>query len=192
MNFTPSNDYAELRTQACALATMAGSLKKQLSHEKEDNAELRLRLALTGENAVRAERATNEQLTAALEAAEAREVELRARVVHYQALISAIVDVGVAGPDVPDAIDNDGQPYQRRPKGGRKMSDRELLPCPFCGGKPRYDTSAKLEAPYLPLVKQCFVRCGKCNAQTHKCHTKKTAVKRWNTRSAAAPKEEGK
>ncbi len=88
MKFTPSDDYAELRTQARALATLADSLQKQLDHVSNDAAELRRKLALMGDDAVRAERATNEQLTAAFEFAEAREAELRAEVERLRAMVT--------------------------------------------------------------------------------------------------------
>ena len=87
MNFKPSDDYAELRAQARALAMLADSLQKQLGHVSNDAAELRRKLALTGDAAVLAERATNEILTAALEAAEAREAELRAEIERLRGMV---------------------------------------------------------------------------------------------------------
>ena len=88
MNFKPSDDYAELRAQARALAMLADSLQKQLGHVSNDAAELRRKLALTGDAAVLAERATNEILTAALEAAEAREAELLAEVNRLRGMVT--------------------------------------------------------------------------------------------------------
>jgi hypothetical protein len=92
MMFIPSDDYGQLRIQARALAMLADSLQTQLDHVSNDAFDLRRKLALTGDAAVFAERATNEQLTAALEAAEAENAELRARVAELEGFCKTYVE----------------------------------------------------------------------------------------------------
>ena len=63
MKFVPSENYEDLRRQACALATLAASLEKRLEIEQAIVAELRYAISITDRDAVDAERSINERLT---------------------------------------------------------------------------------------------------------------------------------
>jgi len=60
----------------------------------------------------------------------------------------------------------------------------ELLPCPFCGGKPF--VSARL--PYFGETVTVAVVCEDCNASSKHKIKEEDAIKAWNTRT---PKERG-
>ena len=52
----------------------------------------------------------------------------------------------------------------------------ELLPCPFCGGKPSiWQTGTK---------KHSFIECEKCNATSYYFVDEKEAIEKWNTRAS--------
>lgn len=54
------------------------------------------------------------------------------------------------------------------------MDDKELKPCPFCGG-------TKIKIDSIPNVAQ-FYRCEKCKARGPYWTTGENADKKWNTR----------
>jgi Lar family restriction alleviation protein len=55
------------------------------------------------------------------------------------------------------------------------MSERELLPCPFCDGRPR------LVAPVWDLLPYC--ECLRCGVKTTMATTNAEAIAAWNRRS---------
>lgn len=57
------------------------------------------------------------------------------------------------------------------------MKNKELLPCPFCGG----------EAEIHPAHYGCFVECNDCDAATRVERLESDAIKRWNTRTNTIP-----
>ena len=57
------------------------------------------------------------------------------------------------------------------------MKNKELLPCPFCGGQ------AFLNPHYYDFCVECFF----CGAGTSFHHTEEEAIKRWNTRTNTIP-----
>jgi Restriction alleviation protein Lar len=57
--------------------------------------------------------------------------------------------------------------------------NHELLPCPFCGVVPAYETWA------VPFGRQ--VKCEKCWAETRVCKTSDAAIAAWNTRALSHP-----
>jgi Lar family restriction alleviation protein len=66
------------------------------------------------------------------------------------------------------------------------MSDRSLLPCPFCGGEPRFGTGASegIEGGH-------FIECGNCQASTSlvfplKDDVTRELAERWNRRALSA------
>ena len=64
------------------------------------------------------------------------------------------------------------------------MKNKELLPCPFCGGE------AEIEKFY---DSGCwFLKCTGCFAQTNIMGTKEMAIDRWNTRTNKIPVGNGK
>ncbi len=59
------------------------------------------------------------------------------------------------------------------------MDDKELLPCPFCGGKAEI-WKAHPENP----KRNAWIACmGKCVVMTKEHETTEEAVKAWNTRT---------
>lgn len=80
-----------------------------------------------------------------------------------------------------------------RMKGAVMSLTRELLPCPFCGGKARFN-----QIPHEDVSNMAggeYVECEDCGACTNLVYSIKEDAKpelrdRWNRRSAAAaPKE---
>lgn len=64
------------------------------------------------------------------------------------------------------------------------MTDEELKPCPFCGGK-------NIDIQYLSLTKRYyFCRCLDCEAQTKSKTDKDKAIDAWNRRAADGHKNE--
>ena len=57
------------------------------------------------------------------------------------------------------------------------MSDKKLLPCPFCGGNA---TISKYPGFYM-------ARCLKCGVETNVFAMKEQAVDAWNTRTNTIP-----
>lgn len=74
--FTPAADYENLLRQTRALAQICAGQEARIARLSEENNRLRRELALVDAGALESERATNERLTAALEAAEAKSVSL--------------------------------------------------------------------------------------------------------------------
>ncbi|HBP92925.1 MAG TPA: hypothetical protein DD710_10345 [Alcanivorax sp.] len=85
-----------------------------------------------------------------------------------------------------------------------ESTDRELLPCPFCGcndGRIELQTDHAIFAGMdfgnrypEPISRQPHghnVRCGGCGCQTCWWHYKREAIDAWNRRSAAAAMAEG-
>ena len=66
------------------------------------------------------------------------------------------------------------------------MSDKndttpELLPCPFCGGKPEKVHYIK---PFFPRAEKTYaIRCLRCRAETKEARTRITPVRNWNRRA---------
>ena len=57
------------------------------------------------------------------------------------------------------------------------MSELKLLPCPFCGEKPKmaiYDWGYS--------VKEYWCYCSSCGCETQKYHSKEDAIAQWNER----------
>ena len=69
---------------------------------------------------------------------------------------------------------------------GRTCETREILPCPFCGGKAeRIDIDATDEAE--PDAGGSFIQCSKCLASSKLVFGEKTGLEEaWNTRQPAA------
>jgi Lar family restriction alleviation protein len=61
---------------------------------------------------------------------------------------------------------------KRQWKGVMTMPDRELLPCPFCGGE--------AEADGLPNY--AYYMCKECGASSKTCTTEENARAAWNRR----------
>lgn len=51
------------------------------------------------------------------------------------------------------------------------MSDKKLLPCPFCGGEARFSTEDGN-----------WINCKSCGAETDYFEQREEAIKAWNTR----------
>lgn len=51
------------------------------------------------------------------------------------------------------------------------MSDKKLLPCPFCGGEARFSTEAGN-----------WINCKSCGAETDYFEQREEAINAWNTR----------
>ena len=62
------------------------------------------------------------------------------------------------------------------------MKNKELLPCPFCGG----------EAELNPHFYDFLIACSSCGIGTHFYHTKREAIEAWNTRTNTIPVGNGK
>lgn len=64
------------------------------------------------------------------------------------------------------------------------LSDVVLLPCPFCGGSPRFWTS-----PYGRTVacEACKFEISRKESKTSSPHNESAVVKVWNTRSTVVP-----
>lgn len=58
--------------------------------------------------------------------------------------------------------------------GAGKMTDNELLPCPFCGGK-------EITVGLKPTG--YFAICNKCAVRTGQYFDENSVIKRWNTRT---------
>ena len=57
------------------------------------------------------------------------------------------------------------------------MKNKELLPCPFCGG----------EAALAYGVYDRWIFCKKCGASTKQYETNEEAIAAWNTRTNTIP-----
>ena len=67
---------------------------------------------------------------------------------------------------------------------GCKMKNKELLPCPFCGGE--------AEVLDYPEVKAYCVACLECGVETLIYSSKEKVIKNWNTRTNKIPVGNGK
>jgi Lar family restriction alleviation protein len=59
-----------------------------------------------------------------------------------------------------------------------QAEERELLPCPFCGGDAQTD--------FIEHIFSYLIECYVCDAQGPICETKEEAIAAWNTRAAAS------
>lgn len=75
--FHPAATYAELKVQAYALAQSLRATKALLTYQRTLTDELVHKLKMCSQEAIQAERATNELLTEALDRAEAEIMELK-------------------------------------------------------------------------------------------------------------------
>ena len=64
------------------------------------------------------------------------------------------------------------------------MCDKELLPCPFCGGE--------AELFDYPEMKAYCVACLECGVETLIYSSKEKAIKAWNTRINIIPVGNGR
>jgi len=60
-----------------------------------------------------------------------------------------------------------------------------LLPCPFCGGQPKYITTQGEHGFY------CHNQACSCKPETEPYMSKETAIKAWNTRAESRPAVQG-
>lgn len=65
------------------------------------------------------------------------------------------------------------------------MKNKELLPCPFCGGE-----AEVAHLSNMPNV--IYVWCKCCGASTKGYAYSKTAIRKWNTRTNTIPVGNGK
>ena len=59
------------------------------------------------------------------------------------------------------------------------MKNKELLPCPFCGGE--------AEVVNILWLEDCFLTCKGCGIVTPSYDTEKEAINAWNTRTNTIP-----
>jgi Lar family restriction alleviation protein len=61
--------------------------------------------------------------------------------------------------------------------------DKELLPCPFCGGEAEYDYEHMIGDVYAECNKVYSVQCNDCEAYVFSDFGEKECIELWNTRS---------
>ena len=63
-----------------------------------------------------------------------------------------------------------------------KVKINKVLPCPFCGGRPKLLEINKGWAGFTGEVYDYAVKCGSCRASTATFHTLEAAREAWNRR----------